>query len=193
MARICCGPLHTFAVLTSVGLLLILVHKDKKVTFAFSPSTEWRHSSNISYRRVQFQKNLCNNVNSSADQSLIRADCEGRGCCYLPLPQSGLRGTTPWCFYPVSYPGYKMGPLLPTEKGQRATLTRSAPSHLPRDIPTLQLDVMDETVGRLHLTFKDPASTRYEVPFMTSQSRDVEFQPDPFGFIVRRKSNGHVL
>ncbi|XP_059407373.1 lysosomal alpha-glucosidase isoform X2 [Carassius carassius] len=226
MARICCGPLHTLALLTSV--LLIMVLKDKNLSFAFSPSAaEWQHSSNISYRSVQFRKNLSSNVNVSAgprthtslvrgqcgvavesriscgrDRSLSRADCEGRGCCYMPLPRSGLGGP-PWCFYPVHYPGYKMGPLLPTEKGQRATLARSAPSYLPRDIPTLQLDVMPETLGRLHLTLKDPASPRYEVPFVTSQSRghkdiqnplyDVDFQPDPFGFIVRRKSNGRVL
>uniref|UniRef100_A0A9J8ADS9 Lysosomal alpha-glucosidase n=1 Tax=Cyprinus carpio carpio TaxID=630221 RepID=A0A9J8ADS9_CYPCA len=225
MARICCGPLHTFALLTSV--FLILVHKDKNVSFAFSPSAEWQHSTNISYRSVQFRENLSSNVTVSADprthtryvrdqcgiavesrincgcdRSLSRADCEARGCCYVPLPQSGLGGP-PWCFYPVRYPGYKMGPLLPTEKGQRATLARSAPSYLPRDIPTLQLDLMPETLGRLHLTLKDPASPRYEVPFVTSQSRghkdiqnplyDVDFQPDPFGFIVRRKSNGRVL
>uniref|UniRef100_A0A673MQ58 Uncharacterized protein n=1 Tax=Sinocyclocheilus rhinocerous TaxID=307959 RepID=A0A673MQ58_9TELE len=40
-----------------------------------------------------------NNVNSSADQCSIavesRIDC---GCCYMPLPQSGLRGT-PWHFF----------------------------------------------------------------------------------------------
>uniref|UniRef100_A0A672MTL5 Lysosomal alpha-glucosidase n=1 Tax=Sinocyclocheilus grahami TaxID=75366 RepID=A0A672MTL5_SINGR len=222
MARICCGPLHTFALLTSV---LILAHKDKNVSFAFSPSAEWQHSSNISYRSIQFRKNLSINVSADPrthtslvsdqcgiavesridcgrDRSLSRADCEGRGCCYVPLPQSGLGGP-PWCFYPVRYPGYKMGPLLPTEKGKRATLARSEPSYLPRDIPTLQLDVMPETLGRLHLSLKDPASPRYEVPFVTSQLRghkdiqnplyDVDFQPDPFGFIVRRKSNGRVL
>ncbi|KAL1277698.1 hypothetical protein QQF64_024371 [Cirrhinus molitorella] len=221
MAWICCGPLHTFALL--IPVLLFLVHKDKNVSLAFSPSSEWRRNSNISYRSVQFQNSLSNNVHLTPDlssvrdqcsiavesridcgrdRSLSRADCEGRGCCYVPLPQSGFRGP-PWCFYPVRYPGYKMGPLLPTEKGQRATLTRSAPSYLPRDIPTLQLDVMAETLGRLHLTLKDPASPRYEVPFVTSQSGghkdkqnplyDVEFQPDPFGFIVRRKSSGRVL
>uniref|UniRef100_A0A672MP22 Lysosomal alpha-glucosidase n=1 Tax=Sinocyclocheilus grahami TaxID=75366 RepID=A0A672MP22_SINGR len=190
-----------------------------------SSCTEWQHSSNISYRSIQFRKNLSINVSADPrthtslvsdqcgiavesridcgrDRSLSRADCEGRGCCYVPLPQSGLGGP-PWCFYPVRYPGYKMGPLLPTEKGKRATLARSEPSYLPRDIPTLQLDVMPETLGRLHLSLKDPASPRYEVPFVTSQLRghkdiqnplyDVDFQPDPFGFIVRRKSNGRVL
>lgn len=171
MARIGC-PLHTFALLTLIFLtsvLHILVHKDKSVSLAFTPSKEWRHSSNIS------QNNFSNNLHLSAgrthtssvrdqcsialesridcgrDRSLSRADCEGRGCCYVPLPHSGSRGP-PWCFYPVRYPGYKMGPLLPTERGQRATLTRSAPSYLPRDIPTLQLDVMAESLVRLHLT-----------------------------------------
>ncbi|XP_043091754.1 LOW QUALITY PROTEIN: lysosomal alpha-glucosidase [Puntigrus tetrazona] len=216
MAKICCGPLHTFALLTSV--LLILVHKDKKASFAFSPSAEWRHGSNISYRsalRTREHKQTPSSslrdrcgvavesrIDCARDRALSRADCLGRGCCYVPLPQSGLGGP-PWCFYPVPYPGYKMGPLFPSEKGQRATLARSAPSYVPRDIPTLQLDVMPETLGRLHLTLKDPASPRYEVPFVTSQSRghkdvqnplyDVDFQLDPFGFIVRRKSNGRVL
>lgn len=179
MARIS-WLLHTFALLTFIFLtsvLHILVHKYKSVSLAFSPSKEWRHSSNISHRSVQSQNNFSNNLHLSADprthtssvrdqcsiavesridcgrdRSLSRADCEGRGCCYVPLlPQSGSRGP-PWCFYPVRYPGYKMGPLMPTERGQRATLTRSAPSYLPRDIPTLQLDVMAESLGRLHLT-----------------------------------------
>lgn len=179
MARIGCGLLHTFALLTLIFLTSvfhILVHKDNKVLIAFLPSEEWQHSSDISQRSVQSQKNFSNYLNLSADprthtssvrdqcsiavesridcghdRSLSRADCEGRGCCYVPLPQSGLRGP-PWCFYPVRYPGYQMGPLLPTERGQRAMLTRSAPSYLPRDIPTLQLDVMPESLGRLHLT-----------------------------------------
>uniref|UniRef100_A0A8C2FQJ7 Lysosomal alpha-glucosidase n=1 Tax=Cyprinus carpio TaxID=7962 RepID=A0A8C2FQJ7_CYPCA len=166
------------------------------VTVSADPRTHTR------YVRDQCGIAVESRINCGCDRSLSRADCEARGCCYVPLHQSGLGGP-PWCFYPVRYPGYKMGPLLPTEKGQRATLARSAPSYLPRDIPTLQLDLMPETLGRLHLTLKDPASPRYEVPFVTSQSRghkdiqnplyDVDFQPDPFGFIVRRKSNGRVL
>lgn len=183
MARIGGGLLHTFALLTLIFLtsvLHILVHKDKNVSLALSE--EWRHSSDISQRSVQSQKNFSNNLNFSADprthtssvgdqcsiavesridcgrdRSLSRADCEGRGCCYVPLPLSGLRGP-PWCFYPVRYPGYQMGPLLPTERGQRAMLTRSAPSYLPRDIPTLQLDVIAESLGRLHLTVSNSFS-----------------------------------
>uniref|UniRef100_A0A672MP11 Lysosomal alpha-glucosidase n=1 Tax=Sinocyclocheilus grahami TaxID=75366 RepID=A0A672MP11_SINGR len=160
------------------------------------------HSTHTSLVSDQCGIAVESRIDCGRDRSLSRADCEGRGCCYVPLPQSGLGGP-PWCFYPVRYPGYKMGPLLPTEKGKRATLARSEPSYLPRDIPTLQLDVMPETLGRLHLSLKDPASPRYEVPFVTSQLRghkdiqnplyDVDFQPDPFGFIVRRKSNGRVL
>uniref|UniRef100_A0A674DQY7 Lysosomal alpha-glucosidase n=1 Tax=Salmo trutta TaxID=8032 RepID=A0A674DQY7_SALTR len=134
------------------------------------------------------------------DRVLSQTECQGRGCCYAPLPQ-GLSGGPPWCFYPPSYSGYRMGPLTPTSRGQAATLTRPTPSYLPRDISTLRLEILDETEGRLHLT--DPLSRRYEVPLSTAQSRGntdtqdhqyvTEFQPDPFGFIVRRKSNGRVL
>ncbi|XP_017317133.1 lysosomal alpha-glucosidase [Ictalurus punctatus] len=136
------------------------------------------------------------------DRTVAQAECEERGCCYLPLPQSEYSGP-PWCFYPASYPGYRMGPLSPTPRGQSATLTRITPSYLPRDISTLQLEVMEEEAGRLHLTLKDPSSTRYEVPFVRVPSSrrtdmqdflyDVDFQSDPFGFVVRRRSNGRVL
>lgn len=85
------------------------------------------------------------------DRTVSQAECEERGCCYLPLPQSEYSGP-PWCFYPASYPGYRMGPLSPTPRGQSATLTRVTPSYLPRDLSTLQLDVMEEEAGRLHLT-----------------------------------------
>ncbi|XP_076853360.1 lysosomal alpha-glucosidase isoform X2 [Brachyhypopomus gauderio] len=136
------------------------------------------------------------------DRTLSEVECKERGCCYVPLPESDFSGP-PWCFYPVFYPGYRMGPLSPTSRGQKATLSRTAPSYLPHDISTLQLEVMPEDAGRLHLTLKDPSSARYEVPFVTvssgtptstpSRLYDVEFQPDPFGFIVRRRSNGRVL
>lgn len=85
------------------------------------------------------------------DRAVTQAECEDRGCCYWPLLQSAYSGP-PWCFYPSSYPGYRMGPLSPTPRGQSATLTRVTPSFLPRDISTLQLEVMEEDAGRLHLT-----------------------------------------
>lgn len=88
------------------------------------------------------------------DRVLGQRECEERGCCYSPLPNSG---GPPWCFYPPSYHGYAMGPLTPTPQGQAATLTRARPSYLPKDISTLRLDIMEETAGRLHLT----VSTQY--------------------------------
>lgn len=90
------------------------------------------------------------------DRLLSQRECEERGCCYAPLPDSA---GPPWCFYPSLYPGYKMGPLTPTTRGQAATLTRATPSYLPRDISTLHLEVIEETAGCLHLT----VSTQYSV------------------------------
>ncbi|XP_061079871.1 lysosomal alpha-glucosidase isoform X2 [Conger conger] len=136
------------------------------------------------------------------DRSVSRSECEARGCCYVPL-RDNLSNGPPWCFYPPSYPGYKMGPLSPSPRGQAATLTRPTPSYLPRDISTLRLEVMEELEGRLHITLKDPAHPRYEVPLSVAQPMkspdgqetlySIEIHPDPFGFIVRRKSNGRVL
>lgn len=56
------------------------------------------------------------------------------------------------CFYPALYGSYRMGPLTPTRHGQTATLTRAAPSYLPRDVSVLQLDVTEEATDCLHIT-----------------------------------------
>ncbi|XP_056608795.1 lysosomal alpha-glucosidase [Triplophysa dalaica] len=202
---------------------LALVHEAQNVSFTFSTSVEIKSSSKLVYRGLKSQINVSiinassdpraeysnkcdiivqSRIDCARDRSLSQADCVNRGCCYDPRPKSGFRGP-PWCFYPVRYPGYKMGVLTPTKRGQRATLTRSTPSYLPRDISTLQLDMITESSGCLHLILKDLSSPRYEVPFVTSHPEgrgdaiiplyDVEFQPDPFAFIVRRKSNGRVI
>lgn len=83
------------------------------------------------------------------DRLLSQSQCEERGCCYSPLPSSA---GPPWCFYPTVYPGYEMGPLTPTKRGQAATLTRAHASYLPKDISTLSLEVSEEAPGCLHLT-----------------------------------------
>lgn len=85
------------------------------------------------------------------DRALSRVECENRNCCYVPL-RADLYSGPPWCFYPPSYPGYKIGSFVPTSKGRAANLTRSIPSYLPKDIPTLRLEVAEETAGRLHIT-----------------------------------------
>lgn len=83
------------------------------------------------------------------DRPVSRSECEQRGCCYAPV--SGSTGP-PWCFYPHTYSGYRMGPLTPTKHGQTATLTRAVPSYLPRDVSDLQLHVTEETTDCLHIT-----------------------------------------
>lgn len=83
------------------------------------------------------------------DRAVSRSECEQRGCCYAPGSDST---GPPWCFYPKWYRGYTMGPLRPTSRGQTATLTRAAPSYLPRDISVLQLLVTEEASDCLHIT-----------------------------------------
>uniref|UniRef100_A0A8C5WMN8 Lysosomal alpha-glucosidase n=1 Tax=Leptobrachium leishanense TaxID=445787 RepID=A0A8C5WMN8_9ANUR len=133
------------------------------------------------------------------EKILSKEQCEERGCCYAPAKHSA--NGQPWCFYPPTYPSYVITNLTQTEMGYSATLTRSAPTFMPRDITTLRLDVMFETPTRLRFTIKDPVNVRYEVPLRTpkvsegasSTLYDVQFNKDPFGMIVRRKSSGRVL
>ncbi|XP_028310822.1 lysosomal alpha-glucosidase-like, partial [Gouania willdenowi] len=80
---------------------------------------------------------------------------------------------------------------------------RETPSNLPKDVSTLSLEVMELNADCLHLTVKDPSSQRYEVqiPGVVPQSKadaaevlyTIQYQHDPFGFIVQRKSNRRVI
>lgn len=86
------------------------------------------------------------------DKGISQEECEARGCCYVPAGQvlkAPLMGQ-PWCFFPPSYPSYRLENLNSTETGYTATLTRSSPTFFPKDVLSLQLDVLMETESRLH-------------------------------------------
>uniref|UniRef100_A0A5F8G900 Lysosomal alpha-glucosidase n=1 Tax=Monodelphis domestica TaxID=13616 RepID=A0A5F8G900_MONDO len=136
------------------------------------------------------------------EKTLTQEQCEARGCCYVPVTQQGFSQIwTPWCFFPQSYPSYKLENLTTTKTGYTATLTRTVPTFFPKDILTLHLEVHMETESRLHFTIKDPSNQRYEVPMETpkvntrapSPLYSVSFEANPFGLVIFRKSNGMVL
>ncbi|XP_075760227.1 lysosomal alpha-glucosidase isoform X3 [Pelodiscus sinensis] len=135
------------------------------------------------------------------EKRVSRAACEARGCCYVPVSSRAPAFSQPWCFFPASYPSYKVENLSATETGYTANLTRTVASAFPADVLLLRLDVVFETEGRLHFTLRDPANKRYEVPLetpeasgrVTSKLYRVRFSAEPFGLIVFRKSNGQVL
>lgn len=86
------------------------------------------------------------------DKGISQEQCEARGCCYVPTGQV-LKGPLmgqPWCFFPPSYPSYRLENLSSTELGYTATLTRTSPTFFPKSVLTLQLDVLMETDSRLH-------------------------------------------
>uniref|UniRef100_A0A8C0E258 Lysosomal alpha-glucosidase n=1 Tax=Balaenoptera musculus TaxID=9771 RepID=A0A8C0E258_BALMU len=136
------------------------------------------------------------------DKAITQEQCEARGCCYMPArwPPDTQMGQ-PWCFFPPSYPSYRLENLTTTKTGYTATLIRATPTFFPKDIMTLRLDVLLETESRLHFTIKDPTNQRYEVPLETPRVRSqapstlysVEFSEEPFGVIMRRKLDGRVL
>ncbi|KAM4692298.1 lysosomal alpha-glucosidase [Rhinophrynus dorsalis] len=134
------------------------------------------------------------------EKVLSKEQCEARGCCYSPALDDGNIGQ-PWCFYPPTYPNYKMLNLTETENGYHAVLIRTVTTFMPNDVMTLQLEVKCETESRLHLVISDPAKKRYEVPIPTPKVRgkaaatlyDIQFSTEPFGMVVRRKSSGQIL
>ncbi|KAF7221012.1 lysosomal alpha-glucosidase isoform X1 [Nothobranchius furzeri] len=166
----------------------------------FLKSRPGSHQSNGVSGRSECSMASESRFDCGRDRVLSQDECEERGCCYSPLPGSS---GPPWCFYPSLYPGYKMSPITPTKRGQTASLTRVTPSYLPKDIFNLSLEVTEETAGCLHITLKDPSTQRYEVPLLDgirhtkASSQNVlyttEYQSDPFGFIVSRKSSGTII
>ncbi|XP_055971733.1 lysosomal alpha-glucosidase [Sorex fumeus] len=136
------------------------------------------------------------------DRGISEQQCRERGCCYQPAgPPRGAGLGQPWCFFPTGYCSYKLENLTATATGYSATLTRPCTSFLPKDVMTLQLDVLIETKSRLRLTIRDPKNRRYEVPLRTPQVHtkaesplyEVELSRDPFGVIVRRSGDHRVL
>lgn len=88
------------------------------------------------------------------DKAITQEQCEARGCCYVPArgTSAGSQMGQPWCFFPPSYPSYKLGNLTATDTGYTASLTRDTLTFFPKDILTLRLDVLMETESRLHFT-----------------------------------------
>lgn len=141
---------------------LLARHAETPATGQPSPVESWSgrrgrpQPARLLHRVAAPRKEACglaleSRFDCARDRVVSQTECEGRGCCYAPLPRA-VSGGPPWCFYPSSYSGYRMGGLTPTPRGQAATLKRPTPSYLPRDIATLRLEVREETAGRLHLT-----------------------------------------
>ncbi|XP_019633179.1 PREDICTED: lysosomal alpha-glucosidase-like isoform X3 [Branchiostoma belcheri] len=126
-----------------------------------------------------------------------QAKCEARGCCWRKPDANGV----PFCYFPPTFPSYMLGEVQPTPLGASAVLRRNGSSPYPRDANQLSMVLRMETDGRLHLVLNDTASRRYEVPIATPAATtkaaaplyDVEYSHNPFGIVVKRRSNGRVL
>lgn len=97
-----------------------------------------------------------------------RENCEARGCCWIPAkdkPISGVPLSTPYCFYPSNYQGYRYLNITQTAFGLEAFLKRNYRTAYPDDVEILRMIVKFEGKSQLHVKITDPLNNRFESPF----------------------------
>lgn len=77
--------------------------------------------------------------------------CNKRNCCFIQVPETPGRNGVPWCFYPPDFPSYELVAISETEMGYRGKLIRRQKTYYPKDVETLQLDVLFESDNRLRV------------------------------------------
>uniref|UniRef100_A0A8C9WNQ5 Alpha glucosidase 2 n=1 Tax=Scleropages formosus TaxID=113540 RepID=A0A8C9WNQ5_SCLFO len=134
---------------------------------------------------------------------VTRELCEARNCCFIQVSsgKKPIKDGVPWCFYPPNFPTYWLDALNDTDLGFTAQLKKSEKTYYPKDVETIQLDVLYETDSRLRVKITDPSYPRFEVPISVPNATQkassplytVEFSKKPFGLIVKRTSTGTVI
>ncbi|KAF8993360.1 alpha-glucosidase [Cyathus striatus] len=105
-------------------------------------------------------------------------------------------------------PGYRATDVKTQSNGLAAQLQLAgrACNVFGSDLPVLSLDVVYETVDRIHVKIKDAKSQRYEVPEsvvprpnathgVTSKLANIvfEYTTSPFSFTIKRRQTGEVI
>ncbi|XP_077528158.1 lysosomal alpha-glucosidase-like [Haemaphysalis longicornis] len=98
------------------------------------------------------------------EPGINRVRCERRGCCFRN--DSGQGGTTPTCYFPTGFSGYKVTHISDSPSGVTMTrMRRVRPSGLPEDAAEIDVEATfpSDTTARLTVTSaNDPYRT--EVP-----------------------------
>ncbi|EFA78629.1 alpha-glucosidase [Heterostelium album PN500] len=100
-------------------------------------------------------------------------------------------------------PTYSLSNLTPTSYGYTAALSLVTPGPYGDDVKQLQLYVYFQTQQILRVKIIDPATQRWEVPFVNQMHHptrkpslidyNIKFALKSFGFSITRVSNGEVL
>ncbi|XP_064615639.1 lysosomal alpha-glucosidase-like [Liolophura sinensis] len=148
------------------------------------------------------QVSIVNRLDCYPDSLTDEGKCAARNCCWSPVEGALRYRGIPWCFFPSSAgSGYSVTSRSQTPLGFSAVLQRSVPSHWPRDVMKLKLDVTYEAESRVHFKIYDPAVKRYEVPIdtprVTSPTSHMDYAvtvtPSPFSIRVTRTASDTVL
>lgn len=89
--------------------------------------------------------------------------CKARGCCWVPRKklwneernENNMTQTVPlnvpYCFYPLTYGGYKFINITETLSGSVSFLQRTFKSPYPDDVSVIRMDIQYETEQRLRI------------------------------------------
>lgn len=143
------------------------------------------------------------------DKGATQQSCQQRGCCWRPATtlensynKYGVPLNVPYCFYGTGSFGYDKCGGGETDTGFYVDLCqRGRGSPYGDTVGKLRADFMLEDVKRLRVKIYDPSNQRYEVPIevpkvttkASSTDYDVQITESPFGFNVKRKSNGQSI
>lgn len=75
--------------------------------------------------------------------------CHARNCCFARASKE--KNGIPWCYYPPEFPSYTLEAVNDTETGLTGRLVRTQKTYYPKDVETLQLDVLYESNSRLRV------------------------------------------
>ncbi|XP_063967413.1 sucrase-isomaltase, intestinal-like [Lytechinus pictus] len=181
-------------VVTGIGLGVGLTRKKPTITVEPEPTpTEGP--------REPVQEAL-QRIDCYPDPGATEQSCEERGCRWSSSDVDGA----PWCYYPkqVDVPGYTMvSASVKNALGFEAILQRrDTPVRYDRPVQRLLFQVEIHSETRVRFKLIDMDNERYEVPVVDfsppshpAHDLDYEFtyEPDPFGFRIKRKSNGAII
>ncbi|XP_072111509.1 sucrase-isomaltase, intestinal [Mobula birostris] len=190
--------LFILVVIVAIALIVLLATETQRDNTHEGCTNNTCNTTFIAYCPYSTQDS--DRINCFSEDGASKEKCEARGCCWKPVTS----GNGPWCYF-ASNVGYELRKSQKkTSTGFEAQLHRlNSPSLYGKDIEKLLLTAEMQTENRFRFKITDANKQRFEVahenikpfkgPAASNTRYEVKLTQNPFGIVVKRKSNGTVL